>query len=188
MKVIEYWVAVPSGIQDPAGEMEKRTVRTDMTWKPYFGDRNFFVNVPVDSDDEDIVMEQSARKVYAAFQDIDDPALDELPYPPTAREFIDFYDKRRRREGGGKDGMRRTIEGECEVMFTVILHSHDMDIKQAAADCDRQIAEIIAGQEMSAVIDKPVWRDKLKETNVKVYFAAYLLGMKTQWHENSVEG
>ena len=187
MKGIEYWVIVPPEIEDPAGEMEKRTVGTGMTWKPYYGERAFFVYVPVDSDDEDVVMEQSARKVYAAFQDIDDPALDELPYPPTASEFIKFYDKQRRSTGGGKDGVRITGNGVCEVVFTVIPHSHLMDIEQAAADCDRQIAEIIAGQEMSAVIDKPIWRSKLNRTGDEVYFAAYLLGVKAQWHEDSVE-
>lgn len=187
MKTTQYWVTIPSEIEDPAREVEKRTVGTDMSWEPYYGERAFFVYVPVDSDDEDVVEEQSARRIYAAFGDIDDPALDELPYPPTASSFIRFYDKQRRRAGGGKDGFRRTPEGGCEVVFTLLPHSHAVDSEQAAIDCERQIAAIIAGQEMTAVIEKPVWRSTLQGTGEEVYFAAYLLGVKTQWHENSVE-
>ena len=187
MKTTQYWVTIPSEIEDPAGEVKKRINGSDMTWEPYYGERAFYVYVPVDSDDEDIVEEQSARRIFAAFGDIDDPVIEELPYPPSASSFIRFYDKQRRRAGGGKKGFRRTAEGGCEVMFTVIPHSHAVDSRQAAAECERQIAAIIAGQEMNAVLDKPVWRSTLEGTGEEVYFAAYLLGVKAQWHEEWVE-
>ena len=187
MKTTQYWVTIPSEIEDTAGEVIKRIAGTDMTWEPYYGERDFYVNVPVDSDDEDIVEEQSARRIFAAFGDINDPVIEELPYPPSASSFIRFYDKQRRRAGGGKNGLCRTVEGGCEVMFAVLPHSQAVDSRQAAAECERQIAAIIAGQEMKAMLDKPVWRSTLKGTGEEVYFAAYLLGVKAKWHEDWVE-
>lgn len=185
MKTIRYSVNMPEEIEDTQLELEKRLKGTDMTWELDF-ERSFLVSVPVDSDDEEVVLEQSARKVFAAFQDILNPEIDELPYPRTAHKIIKHYDKQKRRPAGWMTGyLSDAGEGRTLVSFTVITHSTATGMAEAAADCERQIADIIDGEDMTAALDIPAWPDKLKRSGTPVYFAVYRIAVQVQQQENS---
>ena len=172
MKTIEYSVCMPEEIENTKQEIEKRLTGTDMTWTRD-SERSYLVSVPVDSDDEEVVLEQSARKVFAAFQDILNPEIDELPYPRTAHKIIKHYDKQKRRPAGWMRGyLSDADEGRMLVSFTVITHSTATGLVEAAADCEHQIADIIDGEEMTAALDIPAWPDKLKRSGTPVFFAS----------------
>lgn len=169
VEIVEYSVGMPLEMEKSEQELNQRLAGTDMTWKPESG--NFYhVYVPVDSDDEDVVLEQSARKVFAVFKDVANPEIDELPYPRTAHEIIKYYDKQRRRPEGCEGYLRNVGDGWTQVFFTLIANSKVLDANKATADCDRQVAEIIEGQDMTAVIDIPARIGTLKKTGIPVFF------------------
>ena len=188
MSTVEYWVTVPVELEKPADEIQKRVAGTDMTWEPYFGERNFLVCVPVDTADEYTLLEQSARKVYAAFKDIDNPAIEELPNPRTAHDLIKYYDKQRRLLDGVQPGyLRDGCDGWVQVLFTVILHSTATDPDEAAAQCERQLQDIIAGQDMTASLDIPARLSYLKKSKIPAYFANYRIAVRVRQQENSFQ-
>lgn len=185
MKTIEYSVCMPEEIENTKQEIEKRLTGTDMTWTRD-SERSYLVSVPVDSDDEEVVLEQSARKVFAVFQDILNPEIDELPYPRTAHKIIKYFDKQKRRPAGWMTGyLGDAGEGRMLVSFTVITHSTATGQVEAAADCEHQIAGIIDGENMTAALDIPAWPDKLKKSGTPVYFAVYRIAVRVPQQENS---
>ena len=183
METMEYSVGMPREIENPEQELNNRLAGTDMTWKPEFG--NFYrVYVPVDSDDEDVVLEQSARKVFAVFKDIANPEIDELPYPRTAHKIIKYYDREHRRPEGWLPGYLNDVgNGWMQVSFTLIAHSIATEPNEAAVDCNSQVADIIA-QDMKAALDIPVWLDKLKKSGIPVYYAVYRIAVWVPRQEN----
>ena len=178
MKTFEYCVRVPDGLKNPADEIKKRTAGTDMIWEHDFS--NYYrITVSVDSDDEGVVLEESARKVYAAFKDICNPEVDELPNPRTAHEIIKYYDKERRRTEKMVSGYLQDLgDGWANVSFTLITHSELADPDEAAADCERQVAEIIDGQDMEAALDIPVRLQQLKKSGTPAFFANYRIAVR----------
>lgn len=188
MRTIEYWVTVPSEYENPIEEISKRISGTDMTWEPYYGERAFLVRVTVDTDDEDILLEHSARKIYAAFRDIDNPAIEELPYPRTAHELIKYYDKQHRLLAGENPGYLRDAGADgCQVMFTVIVHSTQSDPEMATAECEQQICAIVAGQAMAASLDIPIRLSHLKQKKIPAYFANYRIAVSVARQENTFQ-
>ena len=186
MTTIEYSVGMPLEMENPEQELNQRLAGTDMTWKPEF--RNYYhICVPVDSDDEDVVLEQSARKVYAVFKDIANPEIDELPNPRTAHEIIKYYDKQHRRQEGCEGYIRNLGDGWARVFFTLIANSKVLDANKATADCDRQVAEIIEDQDMTAVIDIPARLGTLKKTGIPVHFVNYLIAVRVPHNEVEFE-
>lgn len=181
-----YWsVAMPQDIDGAEQELERRLAGTGLDWEHDF--QNFYrIRVSSEVLGEEELLESSARQLYALFHDLCNPELDELPYPRTAHELIKYYDKERRRPPGSQKGYLQQLgDGTAEVWFTLIVHSVATDPVQAAAECERQAAAIVCGQEMSAALDIPVRPSVLKKSGVPAYFANYRLAVRVPKQENA---
>ena len=181
-----YWsVAMPRDMAEAEQELERRLAGTGLDWEHEF--QNYYrIRVSSEVLGEEELLESSARQLYELFHDICNPELDELPYPRSAHELIKYYDKNRRRPPGSPDGyLQERGDGTAEVMFTLIVHSTSTDPVQAAAECERQAAAIVCGQEMTVALDIPVRLGTLKKSKTPAYFANYRLTVRVPEQENS---
>ena len=176
---------MPRDLDGAERELERRLAGTGLGWEHDF--QNFYrIRVSSEVLGEEELLESSARQLYALFSDLCNPELDELPYPRTAHELIKYYDKQRRRPQGSPGGYLQELgDGTAEVMFTLIVHSTSTDPVQAAAECERQSAAIVCGQEMTAALDIPVRLGTLKKSKTPAYFANYRVAVRVAKQENS---
>lgn len=184
MKTYTYWVIIPETLSNPIAEVEKRLANTDMTWTERLG--MFLIDVPVDSNDDDEVLEQSARKVYAAFSDIFNPELDELPYPRSAHSIIKYYDKQKRKPTNEQGYILNLGTGYFNIYFNLTVHSPEEDQEKAIEDCNAQVEEIVSGQDIVARLDIPISRGELKSAQKDVYFTHYTIGVRVKQNPNQI--